>query len=54
MLAGYSVLPFALAGSLGGCDRWDGSLVEGSRYFVDVVEGQDGENKTGRDKNVWQ
>lgn len=54
MLAGYSVLPFALAGSLGGCDCWDGSLVEGSRYFVDVVEGQDGENKTGRDKNVWQ
>lgn len=48
MLAGSSVLPFALAGRLGGRNCWDGSLVEGSRYFVDVVQGQYWENKTGR------
>lgn len=49
-----SVLPLALIGRFGGCNCWDGSLVEGSRYFVDVVQGQYGENKTERYKKCLE
>lgn len=52
MRAGSSVLPFALAGGLGWCYCGDGSLIEGSRHFVDVVQSQEGENQTGKGKKA--
>ena len=47
-----SVLPLALAGSLGRCYWRNSCLVQGSRYFVDVVQGKKGEYQAGWKK--WE
>lgn len=43
-----SVLPFAFAGSFGRCYRGNSGLVEGGRYFVNVVDGEEREYQTGK------
>lgn len=47
-----SILPFALAGSLGWCYCGNSCLVEGGRYFVDVVQRKEGEYQTGTDRKA--
>lgn len=43
-----SVLPLALAGSLGWRNCRNSCLVEGGRDFVDVVQGEEGENEAAQ------
>lgn len=44
------ILPFAFAGSLGRCDCRNSSLVESCRYFVDVVQCEEGEYQAGTER----
>lgn len=41
------ILLFALGGGFGWCCCRDGSLIEGGRYFVDVIQCKEGEYQTG-------
>lgn len=47
---GSLVLPFALAASFGWCYYRNSCLVEGSRHFVDVVQGKEGKDEAEQEK----